>query len=68
MQITGLGMEAKINSVSVVSDDIFSSRVLGVAPPHQLLHLVNVEGSHNLWEGQVLRDRSWNTNLTKFYL
>ena len=67
MQITGLGMKAEINSVSVVSDDIFSSGVLGVAPSHQLLHLVNVEGSHNLREGQVLRDRSWNTDLAKFY-
>ena len=44
-------------------DDVFCPRVLGVAPPDQLLHLVDVEGGHNLGEGQILGDGTWNANL-----
>ena len=44
-------------------DDIFGARVLGVAPAHQVLHLVDVEGCYNLGEGKILGNRPRNTNL-----
>lgn len=37
MKVTWFWVEAQINSVSIVSDDVFGSRILAVASSHQLL-------------------------------
>ena len=49
-------------------DNILGSRILGVAPPDQLLHLVNVEGGHDLGEGHVLGNGPGHTDLHKIYV
>ena len=38
MQVAGFGVKAKVNTLSVVTDDVFSPRVLVVAPGNQLMH------------------------------
>lgn len=38
MEVAGFGVEAKVNTLSVVTDDVFSPRVLVVAPGNQLMH------------------------------
>ena len=38
MKITGLGMEAQVDAVTVVTDNVLSTRVLGMATSHQFVH------------------------------
>lgn len=37
VKVTRLRVEAKVNSVSVIADDVFGSGILAVSSPHQLL-------------------------------
>lgn len=37
MKITWFGMESQVNSVSVVTDDVFGPRILTISSPYQLL-------------------------------
>lgn len=37
VKVTWFGVEAQVNSVSIVTDDVFGSWVLAVASSHQLL-------------------------------
>ena len=37
VQVTGLGVETQVNTVTVVADDVLGSRILAVPPSHQLL-------------------------------
>lgn len=44
MKITWFGMEPQINSLSIVSDNVLSTRILVVATTHKFLHTeVNAE-------------------------
>lgn len=40
VEITGLGMKPQVNSLSVVTDDVFGPWVLISSPSHQFLHSV----------------------------
>ena len=49
--------------ITLVPDNIFSSRILCVSSSHELLHLVDIERSHDLRKGEVLCDRSGYSDL-----
>ena len=56
-------MIAKIDSLSGVADDVLCSGVGRVSSSDELLHLVDVERSHDLREGQVLSDGTRDSDL-----
>ena len=63
VQVGGLGVEPQVDPLARVPDDVLGPGVLRVAPPHQGLHPVDVEGGDNLWEGQVLGHCSGHSHL-----
>jgi len=63
VKVTGLGVIPQVYSVSVISDNIFSAGVLGVAPRNQLLQLFQIKWSHYLREGHVLCNRAGHPHL-----
>lgn len=38
MQVAWLGVKPEVNTLSIVPDNVFSTRIMIVAPPHKLLH------------------------------
>lgn len=44
VQVTGFGVETQVNTVTIVTDDVFGSRILTVPPSHQLL-----ESARQFW-------------------
>lgn len=40
MKVTWFGVKSQVDSVSIVTDDVFGSRVLAVASSHQLLQSI----------------------------
>ena len=63
VEVRRLGVEPEVDPLARVADDVLGARVLGVAPPDQVLHLVDVERGHDLGEGQVLRDGAGHADL-----
>lgn len=54
VEVAGFGVEAEVDPVPVVPDDVFGPRVLTVPPPHQLLQPAGFWGKlKGFWESRV---------------
>src|SRR6266536_3608991 len=63
--VTSSLVEAKIDSFSVVTNDISSARMFIGPIPHELMQLLNVVRSDRLWICESPGDSSRYTNLVK---
>jgi len=63
VQVARLGVEAEVDAVAVVADDVLGARVVVGAAADQLVHAVDVEGGDELWEGHVLGDGARHADL-----